>query len=682
MWIEKIELTNFKAYQYQRFEFPKPEQARNLVLIGGMNGFGKTTLLEALYLCLYGEDAAHNLARAGLQGVLYAKFLRSALHGNVFTIKRDQMRVSVRLMITDGHGFEITRTWFFNTKGELQEQEVRLDEVRDGISKPLNGEDVLKVILETYVVPANLAPFFFFDGEEVKKLADQDRTGWIKQGMESLMGVVLVKKLRERLVQYKNHKSASGHNVDKTKLDAMLSALNQKIEQQEQLETNLSICNEEIAHNQKRRDEVQHELISLGAGGGNIKSMEDILREEGEKKHDLDDCQKQLENLLADRLPFHLVSNGLMQSIKSRLSEERIRIDWDAQKQGLEPQKNKFITALFNTQPMLKLTDNKKTVLESWLKPCVEQAWESLYSPCPTNCATELLHDYLELRQRQRLEESLVITQLGANQIRTLVMQRSDLRARLEQLKMRRIKLQSVHDDGVLEKLNCDLTTIQEELEQQNKHLGDLERQATALDATIKQERAAYKRENDHYISSEPAKSEANKAQKVIRLIDELLPRLFELKTQELSQAVTKHYKQLAHKQQIKNIEIKADGSCRLFSDDGKEVKFDRSAGENQIFATALFAGLAETSGYDIPLVVDTPLARLDSQHRKNLLNYWCSNPDRQVILLSQDEEVDEELMQSVRPYLSKTYLLESSLIGDGVYKTVAKANAYFGEQA
>jgi DNA sulfur modification protein DndD len=209
-----------------------------------------------------------------------------------------------------------------------------------------------------------------------------------------------------------------------------------------------------------------------------------------------------------------------------------------------------------------------------------------------------------------------------------------------------------------------------------------LERQATSLDASIKQERAIYERENNHYISSEPTKSIANKAQKVIRLIDELLPRLFELKTQELSQSVTQHYKQLAHKQQIENIIIHADGSCRLLSDNGKEVKFDRSAGENQIFATALFAGLAEVSGYDIPLVVDTPLARLDSQHRKNLLHYWCSDSNRQVILLSQDEEVDEELMQTVSPYLSKTYLLETSLIGNGVYKTVAKANVYFGEQA
>lgn len=677
MWIEKIELTNFKVYQHQRFEFPKPDQGRNLILIGGINGFGKTTLLEALYLCLYGEDATHHLARAGLQRNSYAKFLQGALHGNALTTKRDQMRVSIGLMAVDGHGFEITRTWFFDTKGELQEQEVRLDEIRDGISKPSETEN-LAAVLEEHVVPANLAPFFFFDGEEVKKLADQDRTSWIKQGMESLMGVVLVKKLRDRLLQYQNNRRANGHNVDKTKLDTMLNELNLKSEQQKQLEDDLSICNEEIARNQTIRDEIQRELISLGAGGGSIKSVEDIVREEGEKKNALDNCQKLLENLLTDRLPFHLVSVRLMESVKSRLSEEKIRLDWESQKRGLEPQKNKFTTAFFNTKPMIGQNEKNRAVLES----CIEQAWESLYFPRPTNCATELLHDYLEPRQRQRLEESFSTIQLGANQIRTLIKQRSDLKARLEELKMRRIKLESFHDDGVLETLNHNLATVQSELEQQNKYLGDLERQATAIDSTIKQDRSAYERENDHYIRSEPTKSIANKAQKVIRLIEDLLPRLFEIKTQELSQAVSRHYKQLAHKQQVNNIVIQSDGSCQLFTENGKEVKFDRSAGENQIFATALFAGLAEVSGYDIPLIVDTPLARLDGDHRKNLLDYWCSDPDRQVILLSQDKEVDKDLMESVRPHLSKTYLLESSLIGDGVYKTIAKANVYFGEPA
>ena len=63
MWISRLELINFKSYQHQVFEFPAPDQGKNVVLIGGMNGYGKTTILEALYLGLYGKDSIIHLAR-------------------------------------------------------------------------------------------------------------------------------------------------------------------------------------------------------------------------------------------------------------------------------------------------------------------------------------------------------------------------------------------------------------------------------------------------------------------------------------------------------------------------------------------------------------------------------------------------------------------------------------------
>ena len=67
MWISRLELTCFKGYQHQVFSFPEPTNGKNIVLIGGMNGYGKTSILEALYLCLYGKDAMVHLARAGLK---------------------------------------------------------------------------------------------------------------------------------------------------------------------------------------------------------------------------------------------------------------------------------------------------------------------------------------------------------------------------------------------------------------------------------------------------------------------------------------------------------------------------------------------------------------------------------------------------------------------------------------
>ena len=83
-------------------------------------------------------------------------------------------------------------------------------------------------------------------------------------------------------------------------------------------------------------------------------------------------------------------------------------------------------------------------------------------------------------------------------------------------------------------------------------------------------------------------------------------------------------------------------------------------------------------SGLRAPLVVDTPLGRLDIKHRENILHFWLSNTNRQVILLSQDAEIGEHLMAMLKPAIAKTFLLHHEIIGQGVGKTVAYEDRYF----
>lgn len=674
MWIQKIELSNFKAYQNQVFEFPMPENGKNLVLIGGMNGHGKTTLLEAIYLCLYGEDAAHHLARAGLKENAYAKFLQGALHGSTHTKRSNPMRVLLRFMVLKDYGFEVTRTWYFDSKGNFQSQEVRLSEIKAGIPRPIDAEIHLSNVLYQNVVPAHLAPFFFFDGEEVKKLADQDRSEWIKRGMESLMGVVLVRQLKERLTQYLNNRRQGTNAIDKAELDNMLWVVQKKEEERQILSNELHECINEISTNTVTLDSLHARLITVGAGGGNIKSVEDIIREEGEKKRELDECEKLLEKLLGDRLPFHLALPELHDSLRKNLKSERNLIEWMDRKKGLESERNRFSQQLMESERLVYFGRTERISLEA----AINEAWESLFWPRPEGCAELIWHDYLEPRQRARLEESMTAFKVGSVEIRNLVKKKTEIISRLKELENRRIQLQGVEDDGALKRLNQELQKTQATLNELSRHRGDLERQLTSTDVAIDKAREDYGRENKKFLLAEPAQSVSKKSARVIALIDELLPKLFEQKTHDLSIKVTERFKSLAHRDWISRIDIGSDGVAQLFSADSKPIKFDKSAGENQIFATALFAGLADVSGYHIPLVVDTPMARLDSHHRQNLLDYWCSDSDRQVILLSQDEEVDKELANSLAPYIAKTYLLQSEKIADGAYRTVAKANAYF----
>lgn len=678
MWISRIELINFKSYVHQKFMFPKPEKGRNLVLIGGLNGFGKTTLLEAIYLCFYGADAASNLARAGLHSDAYGKFIKKALHGKAINSGRNTMEVEIEFHSDDLVGYQISRCWHYDAQGSYLEEDVKIYRFRDGLRESPIAKDELTSILEDYAVPAHLAPFFFFDGEEVKKLANQDRREWIQQGMENLLGVVLLRFLRKRLEEYQNNKKPSGKSsMNETNLDNLFKSLTNLQEQLEDQRKKRSQYLEQRTDATDRRNELHKRLSDIGAGGGGIKQSNDITRDMGVNEEALNKCNLAIDKILSDKLPFHLIKKKVIDQLKNQLQEEAQLLDWENKRQSVEPQKKHFIDAFFSTDFTIPLDENTKKKLEE----SVDIAWQSLFNPKPEGCAEYLMHDYLEPRQRQRLNEQFEKIVVGYQEIKALLQQRSTLQNNIQELKREYIRLQALHDDGTLQQLQDELKTLQTELDKLNEEFGDLNRHITELDSKVADQRSTYEREHAKFIDTTPIKSNLRKSERVIELINELMPRLFSIKTKELSKSVTAIFKQLAHKkEQVDRIEIDENGMSRLLSREGTEITLDRSAGENQIFATALIAGLAKTSGFHFPMVVDTPLGRLDSLHRQHILDFWLSDPSRQIILLSQDKEIDEEVFSSLRDKVSKYYLLKHKQLGDGIGVTFAFEDKYFGD--
>jgi len=96
-------------------------------------------------------------------------------------------------------------------------------------------------------------------------------------------------------------------------------------------------------------------------------------------------------------------------------------------------------------------------------------------------------------------------------------------------------------------------------------------------------------------------------------------------------------------------------------SDSHGEVlrKADLSAGEKEIYAICLLWGLAKTSGRELPIVIDTPLSRLDSDHRKAIVERYYPEASKQVIILSTDTEVDREYYKLLAPHVNEAFLLD-----------------------
>ena len=684
MWIATIELINFKSYSTQKFTFPEPVAGKNLVLVGGMNGYGKTTLLESLYLCLYGKDAMPYLARAGLnleKG--YPTFLERAFNGRALESSRTNMSVKVEILscANPREGYSIWRQWFFNNNGKWNEEEIRLMRISPGAFGQTMDEKRLPEILGNHFVPAHIAPFFFFDGEEVKKLADQSRIEQIRTGMEGLLGVVLLRELQQRLTQYQTATRQKGSVKEvnekkyqelEGKIDRDESALKKLKKQQEELVLALEA-------DKTHRDDLMGRIMALGGGGGDLASAKEIIEEQQEKKNELAECASKMEAALANKLPFHFVHRNFTGILKKQLRQEIARRRWDARREGMAPDKERFVASFFAaTEPVITppLADGQEETVRARL----DASWESLFYPMPSDCAETIVHDYLVDERRETLLTRLDELAIGAADIRGLLDRKESVEKRLDELGKRLAKIEGVDRDGTLADLNRQLQEMNAVIDGKQKELGSLERQIRSFAASIDQDKATWQRMHDMIIQAAPGQSNIAKAERVHQLIEKLIPKLYVLKTRQLGDEMTSAYKQLAHKQQNIRIEIGETGQSRLVAGDGAEINLDRSAGENQLFATALLAGLAEISGVNAPLVVDTPLARLDSVHRRNILKFWISRQDRQVILLSQDAEIDAGLFTEFQASVGKTWLLEHNELGRGIGQTIARENQYFQE--
>lgn len=685
MWLSKLELTCFKSYQRQVFTFPPPTDGKNIVLIGGMNGYGKTSILEALYLCLYGKDAIVHLARAGLKAddkKGYPTFLERAFNGEAKRDGLDTMIVRLVINRTKTKAIDISRKWFFRTNGSWTGEEEAVvrnlnREVPDTPKTDGKNGFHLAELLDEIFVPAHVAPFFFFDGEEVKKLADQSRVEQVKQGLEGLLGVVLLRSLADRLKNFEASKRGEVVSVDENNLERLTDSLTTHQAQLAQLKSDTEANESGKFALRAQQQSLVERITSAGGGGGEIATVKELVEEREQHRNKLRDSQKRLEEILSGRLPFHLVPKQLLEEFRSQLNAEIKFYEWENEKKALEPKKAQFEESFFSqTKPELQpgLTDAQIASIKKRL----EAAWASLFYPPPSDCASEITHEYLHDTLRQQALAFLASINLGQREIHDLLNEQNNLQQRSDELGRKLSRLEGIDRDGTLSGLKTDLEKVQADLDALGERMRSDDRKLVTLDAQVSQQRAEYEREKRKLDDSSPVRALIEKSERVRNVIEDVIPALFPLKVRELATAMTAVYKSLAHKDQVSKIEILDDGTTRILGKTGKEITFDRSAGENQIFATALIAGLAKVSGVNAPMVVDTPLGRLDSKHRENILRFWTDDKDRQVILLSQDEEIDFNFYKQIAESVGKTYLLEHADVGDGIGRTTAVENEYF----
>ena len=640
----ELVLQNFGPYCGRQVINFRPELDRHprpIILLGGMNGGGKTTLMDAIRLALYGHRAQCS-TRSNLS---YSEFLTQSVNRHTPTGEPTCIELAFEHILNNVQvQFRIKRTWTKNPKGGKDILGVLIDDWPDTALAQIWDERI-----EDFL-PLGISNLFLFDGEQVKELADQDvPPPVVVEAIRALLGLELAERLSvdiDILVNRKRKALADAQEL------VTLEEIEQKLlAQQEEYQTAkqaiASVQNNLEQAQEQQRQASERFLSEGGKIAGECSQLETQLR----YSHEAAAAQRQaMSDSLAGILPLVLISPILTQAFAQGQKEYRhqqAKIAQDVLKERdqrllncitqleLPPEKVDKIK-LFLDQQNRELEQNIGSDEESWLGVDAETL----------NQLDNILHHYLATHKATAVEQLI------------------DLKNQEEEITGLERQLAAAAPPEAYEKLANAVRQAQAELAQTKANYETARRQCDEIANVIektKNELSQYSeqnidRKNDHHIITVSAKVQAT-----LKLFRE---RLTLRKLNQLEFVVTECFLYLLHKSDlVHRVEIdNSTFSLSLYDLGSKPVPKHRlSAGEKQLLAIAFLWGLARVSGRNLPVAIDTPLGRLDSSHRTNLVERYFPVASHQVILLSTDTEIGEVEIQQLRQQdaIAREYLLK-----------------------
>ena len=652
MILHKLILNNVGLFRGKQTIHLTPKDSKPIILIGGMNGAGKTTLLDAIRLCLHGKRSlgsrvSHNA---------YHEYLSEIIHrGPIASSPIDHASVSLEFEYArDGEKkrHTVERSWKRQRGGETVKETLTIYE-NDTLNTEFQKEHWQDYINE--LVPIGVSQFFFFDGENVRRLVDDSgHDAFLRESIKALFGLNLVERLQSDLHIYSNRlvKRDSPESVQQeiSEVESEIKTLRSRLAALEVKSENTTTQIDEI------ENEIEQQEDRLAIEGGNYAQRRGNLKQQQEQlQTDIEDLENKIRAQCEDLFPFALVPENLNR-LKTQLLKEIQLDEWEAKNRALKAHNDLLLEYLPSEEFWADIR------LESSQISKIQKKVASLLTK-PLEFPEEL-RTFEKIRERSTAECDCILEWIDTclNKIP------QEFRELNGALKIARSKLKKVESTLQMVPPEDVLKPIIEDLSELNKKLGQLKVQEQNAKETIcllkDQIEKADQRQGMLYRAQQQRQAHIQRPKRVEsvqKVLAEYITQLAQSKMATLSDAIVEGFNQLSHKpNRIKRVELDPQTfAVTLYDTDNHSISKDElSAGEQQIYTTALLWGLARTSGKLLPMILDTPLGRLDSSHRQLLIEYYFPYASHQVILLSTDTEIVGHLLSLLKPHISHTFHL------------------------
>lgn len=644
MILHRIELHNFGIYAGDTTFNLKPQAdeqyQRPIILFRGQNGVGKTTLMEAIRFCLHGKLSLGSRVTQRE----YDHYLQRRLHRN----EAGKMAVSAAVQLEFEHTFlgrrqqyRVRRAWTDRLATELA---IWIDD------ELFAGDEEEKEHLLRELVPVGVADLFFFDGEKIATLSEAGDAGdaLLAESVKNLLGLHLVERLDRDLDVYLTRQTGiqemHQHQAELTQLNEEEDRLREEHQEKQAM---LEDCRRAL---RRTRQEITLLEERISSEGGRYAAQQANYKAERKKlEAALAEVEQEIYELSRGVLPF-AVAPKLLRAVQQRLDQEAEFEEWRAAQKVVEKIKTRLGEAQIeyhvNSAPSVESEEGiVQQILAQYAEP-----------PVPETAVIHRVSPETKEVMSGWIEDALTTV---PQQLVTTMQQRDALKEQLATVK------ESLSRVPVIDLIR----PLQEELQQRNREYGRLEVQEENFSQEEKRlafhlERIAgsKRRVREQIAGIETNEDRIKLAARVQQLLDDYYQKLVARKLAQLEQQMVKRLNQLSRKRNfIERVEIDPHTfTVTLYRAGRPFPRTQLSAGEDQIFAIATLWALREVSGRPLPVIIDTPLSRLDDVHRQTILGEFMTQVSQQVIVLATTVEVDEETLAFMQPALSRVYLLEA----------------------
>lgn len=677
MIIKSIELNNFRIYKGVNKIDLTPTDDRNIIVISGHNGFGKTTFLMSLVWCLYGRqmESVDELYKKEIsEKGGYNRYIMNSLNKEAQRQGETRFSVSVTFVdveIPDTTCTEITITRSYDSATNTDDELKILIDGRE--SDLFSDRQEEEFFIRDYILPIEIAKFFFFDAEKIVSFAEintPDQRKELSKAYSQVLGIQKYDELKKELEKLQDeYRKESAKPEDKSKFIEVSANI-------DKAEAGIIDIDKEIADLQDKKIQKEYDFNQLQeklVREGDLMSLDRLHDLEAKREKQLFEVNESQEGLkdLYNYLPFGLAGN-VVSEVATQLKDEKAYRHNKLQLEGVEEKTDEILNDLDQARNNYNgIIDVKiRNFYESEIKRLILKHFYNEFDAMQFDGFVPL-HDFTDI-QTNDFGDLITKIKESKRSFEVLYNRYSKAKAELFSIEKELRDAEKNAESDYIQELRKKKESLYAEITQISEEIGGLHSKKERLKEDIKADRQRKELLSKKIDVSAKNKAVDDEATRLIHTIQIFLQRFKAEKKKALENKLQEKLKAFMHKSNFVHkviVDIQGNGEdvdINLYDAYNKKIdKSNLSMGEKQLFASALLGALVEETELDFPVFIDSPMQKLDRRHAENILTKFYPTVSKQVVFFPiLVKELTEEEYALIEDMVNKTYLIQNELEG------------------